>query len=179
MVTSESSTPPPVRDPHQPHIEPLTFWRMLTGAQIAQAVHVAAQLNIADHLIDGPLSVKELAQRCEAHEQTLYRLLRALSSIGVFYEDEQKRFHLNDMAQSLRTDVPFSLHPLILLCHTPPHWNAWGDFTRSVKTGENSFQHLYKQSYWDYLNEHPEEHEICHKALSGISVTEIQAIFEA
>lgn len=178
MVT-ESSLPSSITDPHQPHIEPLTFWRMVTGAQIAQAVHVAAQLNIADHLIAGPLDVKELAQRCEVHEQTLYRLLRALSSVGVFYEDEQKRFHLNEIAQSLRTDVPFSLHPLILLCHTSAHWRAWDNLTHSIKTGENSFQHLYKQSYWDYLNQQPEEREICHKALSGISVTEIQAIFDA
>jgi hypothetical protein len=162
-----------------PDIPQLTLWRMITGGQIAQAVHAAVQLNIPDLLIDGPLSIEELARRSGAHAQTLYRLLRALASIGVFWEDEQKQFHLNDVAQMLRSDVPYSLRPLILLCHTAAHWNSWGDFTRSVQTGENSFQHLYGQGYWTYLDAHPEEQKLCYEALSGLSVGEIEAIFAA
>jgi hypothetical protein len=157
----------------------LNLWRMITGGQIAQALHVAAQLQIADLLIEGPLSVEELARRSGAHAPTLSRLLRALASVGVFWEDSQKRFCLTEAAQLLRSDVPQSLRPLILLCHTPAHWNAWGNFAHSIRTGENSFQHLHQQGYWSYLNEHPEEQRLCYEALSGLSVGEMEAIFDA
>jgi len=157
----------------------LTLWRMITGGQIAQALHAAAQLQIADQLIDGPLNAEELARRCGAHAPTLARLLRALASLGVFSEDEQKRFCLTEAAQFLRSDVPNSLRPLILLCHTPAQWNAWGNFAHSIRTGENAFQNLYHQGYWAYLNEHPEEQRLCYEALSGLSVGEVEAIFDA
>jgi hypothetical protein len=157
----------------------MTLWRMITGGQIAQALHAAAQLQIADLLIEGPLGVKELARRSGAHAPTLSRLLRALASIGVFREDAHKRFCLTETSEFLRSDVPHSLRPLILLCHTPAHWNAWGDLTRSIRTGENAFQHLYQQGYWPYLNDHPEEQKLCYEALSGLSVGELEAIFEA
>lgn len=160
-------------------IPQLTLWRMITGGQIAQAVHAAVQLNIPDLLIDGPKSAEELAQQSRTHAQTLYRLLRALASLGLFWEDDQQRFRLTDASQMLRSDVPQSLRPLILLCHTSAHWNAWGDFTNSIRTGENSFQHLYKQQYWSYLDKHPDEQKLCYEALSGLSVGEIEAIFSA
>jgi hypothetical protein len=157
----------------------LTLWHMITGGQISQAIHAAVQLNIPDLLIDGPLGIEDLARRSGAHASTLYRLLRALSSIGLFWEDGQKRFSLTETSQMLRSDVPHSLHPLILLFHTPAHWNSWGDFTSSIRTGEISFQHLYTQEYWAYLAQHPEEQDLCYKALSNLSVGEIEAIFAA
>jgi DNA-binding IclR family transcriptional regulator len=55
-------------------------------------IYVAAKLRIADHLKDGPRTVAELAATTKTHEGTLYRLLRALASIGVFTEDEGMRF---------------------------------------------------------------------------------------
>src|SRR5581483_5604456 len=160
-------------------IPQLTLWRMITGGQIAQAVNAAVQLNIPDLLISGPMTVDELAQNCGAHAPTLYRLLRALASIGVFGEDGQRRFHLTDTSQMLRSDVPHTMRSLILLCHTPVQWTAWGNFVQSIRTGENSFQHLYKQTYWAYLDEHPDEQKLCYEALSHLSAGEIEAIFDA
>jgi hypothetical protein len=160
-------------------IPQLTLLRMITGGQIAQAMHAAVQLNIPDLLIDGPMSVADLAQRCGAHAPTLYRLLRALASIGVFWEDSEQRFQLTETSQLLRSDIPHSLRPLLLLCHTPTHWNSWMNFVESIQTGEVSFQHLYKQEYWAYLDKNPAEQKLCYEALSSLSVGEIDAILAA
>ncbi len=60
--------------------------QLITGGWIAQAIGVAAELGIADLLIDGPKSGDELAQATGSHPRALYRLLRALAGVGVFTE---------------------------------------------------------------------------------------------
>ena len=51
---------------------------MAFGIIPAQAVAVAAELGIVDHLVGGPRSAAELARATGTHAPSLYRLLRAL-----------------------------------------------------------------------------------------------------
>jgi len=46
---------------------------MATGYLLSRALHVAADLGIADLLSDGPKPVAELARTVGAHPQSLYR----------------------------------------------------------------------------------------------------------
>src|SRR6478735_3838141 len=83
--------------------------RLIVGFQVSDAIHVAATLGIADLLADGPRTSDELATATNAHAGSLYRLLRALASVGVFYEEGGRRFSLTPMGALLRSDVPGSL----------------------------------------------------------------------
>ena len=82
---------------------------MTNAYQVSQAIHVVATLGIADLLEDGPRSADELAEATGAHATALYRILRALASVGVFAEETDGRFGLTPLAEHLRTDVPGSL----------------------------------------------------------------------
>src|SRR5438874_11823062 len=82
--------------------------RMITGNWISQAIYVAAKLGIADRLADGPRTAEELAQTTGTHPRSLYRLLRALASVGVFSEDIEVRFRLTPLGECLRGNVPGS-----------------------------------------------------------------------
>jgi hypothetical protein len=53
-----------------------------------------------------------LAAAIGAHSPALYRLLRALASLGVFAILDDGRFALMPLAEPLRTDVPGSLRAL-------------------------------------------------------------------
>ena len=77
---------------------------LINGFQVTQAIHVASTLRVADHLKDGPCSAEELAPLTQSHAGALYRLLRALAAIGVFKEDENRRFALTPMGECLRAD---------------------------------------------------------------------------
>jgi DNA-binding IclR family transcriptional regulator len=87
----------------------MTLLHMVTGCWISQALYVAAKLGIADLLQAGPQSYVMLAEATQAHAGALYRVLRALASVGVFAEDEAGHFRLTPLAEPLRTDVPGSL----------------------------------------------------------------------
>ena len=82
---------------------------MILGKWISQAVSVAAKLGIADMLKAGPRACDELARANQVDANALFRVLRALASVGVFIELDNRRFGLTPMAEFLRSDVHGSL----------------------------------------------------------------------
>src|SRR5262245_45212575 len=60
--------------------------QMLTGYWISQALYVAAKLGLPDLLESGVKRPEDLARATGTHPPSLYRLLRALASVGVFSE---------------------------------------------------------------------------------------------
>ena len=74
------------------------------GSRIALALHVAAQRGIADLLGDGAKSAADLASQAGIPEESLGRLLRALSYVGVFQENVDGRFTNTDVSAYLRAD---------------------------------------------------------------------------
>src|ERR687885_1317645 len=103
-----------------------TLLRMTNAFQVSQAIYVAATLGIADLLEDGPKSADELAEATGAHAPTLYRLLRALASVGVFAEKTDGRFGLTPLAEYLRTGTPGSLRAWAMQIGQQYGWRSWG-----------------------------------------------------
>jgi hypothetical protein len=110
--------------------------RMTIAFQVSQAIHVAATLGIADLLEESPRSVDELAQTTGTHAPTLYRLLRALASVGVFAEEPDGRFESTPLAEDLRTNAPRSLRAWAMQIGQQYLWTSWGHLLHSVRTGE-------------------------------------------
>src|SRR4051794_33613504 len=108
--------------------------RMLTGYWVSQALSVAARLRLADLLEDGPRSAGELAALTSTDPLSLYRLLRALASVGVFAGDDHGRFGLTPLAECLRSDVPGSQWAMAVM-NGEEHYAAWGELLYSVQTG--------------------------------------------
>ena len=133
--------------------------RAVNGYQVSQALHVAAELGVADLLADGSRSADDLAAACGAHPDSLYRLLRALASIGVVEAGPERRFALTELGEGLRS-VPGSEHAHAVFIGRDYHWNAWSQLGHSVRTGEPAFPALYDMSVWEYRAQRPEESEI-------------------
>jgi hypothetical protein len=153
--------------------------RMITECRVTQAIHVAATLGIADLLADGPRSSDELADSAGADPDALYRLLRALASVGVFREEEGRRFALTPFGEYLRTDVPDSLHGRAAFIGRPYFWQAWGHLLHSVRTGENAFHDLHGQSVWDYREENPYESAIFDRTMASTTFGDLEPLLAA
>ena len=153
--------------------------RLINGYQISQAIHVAARLGIADYLSHGPLSSIELARLSGSHPRTLYRLLRALASAGVFHEADDRTFWLTPMGECLRSDSSTPLDGWAAYIGRPYAWQAWGHLEHSVRTGENAFRHLNGQSVWEYRSTRPDENAIFNRAMTANSRGAIEATIAA
>jgi hypothetical protein len=153
--------------------------RLIVGFQVSQAIHVAAVLGIADLLADGPRTSDELAAQTDANPGSLYRLLRALASVGVFHEEEDRRFALTPVGESLRSDVPGSLRGWAAFVGRPYFREAWSQLEHSIRTGENAFQYVHGTDVWSYRAERPEESVIFDLAMEALTGASNRALLDA
>ncbi len=152
--------------------------RMMTGYWLSQAIYVAARLRIADCLAEGPRTIEELAEATGTHPRTLYRLLRALASAGIFSEGEPGRFRLTPEAETLRSEVPGSLWAMAIMMGEE-HYHAWGGLLESVRTGKTAFDRLYGKPIFAYLTEHPDKARVFDAAMTAIHGRETAAVLDA
>ncbi|MHB1422681.1 MAG: methyltransferase [Gemmataceae bacterium] len=152
--------------------------RLLTGYWMSQALHVAAQLGIADLLKDGPKTIAQLAESTGTHARSLYRLLRALASEGVFAEDEQGRFGLTPLGECLRSDVSNSQRSMAIMSGEE-HYRCWGELLYSVQTGQTAFDKVYGQPIFQYLASHPRQARIFDEGMVGVHGAETRAMLDA
>ncbi|MGA2048934.1 MAG: methyltransferase [Terracidiphilus sp.] len=99
----------------------------------------AARLGVADALGDEVRSVYFLAEKCQADANALYRLLRALASIGVTEETTPEHFRLTSFGKPLQRDAPQSVWSAIVF------WadllaDDWSLLTDCVRTGKRAAQ---------------------------------------
>lgn len=150
---------------------------MLTGYWISQAIYVAAKLGIADLLIAEPRTADELAAETGMHARSLYRLLRALASVGVFAERGDQRFELTPLAECLRSDVPGSQRALAMMVGEE-HYYVWGDLIHSIQTGEPAFDKIYGMPVFEFLAHSPAKAQIFDEAMVGIHGRETAAMLD-
>ena len=152
--------------------------QLTTGHVIAQALYVAGELGIADHLATGPRTSAELAQAVGAHPPSLYRVLRCLASLGVFVEHKDQLFQLTPLGETLRSDVPGSVRAWALV-NCGISWRAYGELLFSVRTGQPGFERAYGMSVFDYTAKHPDAMASFGKMLVDFAAQEVVAIASA
>lgn len=148
---------------------PIALLEVGLGHWQGQALMVAAELNIADHIKNGTKDVATLAKLVGAHEESLYRILRSLAHIGIFSEGPKQHFSMTALARPLLTDEPDSIKAFVVMNRQPFHWRTWGDLMTSVKTGESAFVLREGKGLFDYLPEHKEEAKIFDEAMTAVS----------
>ncbi len=153
--------------------------RLVNGFQVSQAIHVAAPLGIADLLKNGWRSSDDLAAATSTCARSLYRLLRALASIGVFREDAHRRFALTPLGECLRSDASEPVGPWAVFVGQPEYRQSWGHLLHSVRTGENAFRHAHGMSIWEYRARNPEAGAIFDRAMTTGSRRAANAILKA
>jgi len=156
----------------------MQFMQLLDGMMRSQALYTIAKLDIADRLGDSRKSISQLAQETRTHEASLYRLLRALASIGLFTEESPYTFTNTEFSSLLRSDHPNSLRDIARFLGSEVFWKSWGSLDYSVKTGEQAFNHVFHENIWSYFSSHPEEAEIFNRAMTSITEYEDAAVPE-
>jgi hypothetical protein len=153
--------------------------QLIFGKWVSMAVSVAAKLRLADKLAASPKSAAELAEETLTHAPSLYRLLRALASVGVFASDEAGRFSLTPVGELLRTGVPGSMRGVADYCGAMWSWRAWEAAETSVRTGRTAFNEVFGEGCFDYLAKHPAEQAAFDEGMTGFSAAEADAVVAA
>ncbi len=140
---------------------PAQLMSFIVGRWISKPIYVAAELGIADMLAEGSKTIEELAQESRSHGPSLYRMMRALASVGIFSEAEDKRFELTPMAECLKHGA---MRSVALLFNSEWSDKAWGFFPDSIRTGSPAFEKAHGRPFFEWLEKHPGAAEIFNEA---------------
>ena len=174
----------PTAPPSPPELSPEAAAAQLvirigTGHLLASALQVAASLRIPDHLAAGARTVAELAAASNVQEDGLYRVLRALATVGLFDEEAPRRFKLTLAGQTLRTDVPGSTHPMALWITSPFHFRVYAELMHSVRTGQPAAEKVTGMPVFEYFARDRELSEVFNNAMTAFSEPVVAAVLEA
>jgi hypothetical protein len=150
--------------------------RMVNGYQVSQAIHVAVVLGVPELLADGPRGPADLAELIGCQPRPLYRLLRALASVGVYRERPDGRFEATVLGETLRRDAPRSIAGWAAFAGSPSHWQAWSGLLHSIRTGQSAFVAAHGQDVWAYRAGHPEVGQVFDAAMSSLATLLVESV---
>src|SRR5262245_13179931 len=137
------------------------------GLLAAQSLYVVCRLGVPDLLAVAPKTPAELAAETGTHAPSLLRLLRAMSPLEVFSQDDAGRFSNTAFGETLRRDHPDFLRTNLMMLTAPFCWRPLGDMYESIRTGEPAFDQIYGKHFFDYLADHPEDAEIFNASMTA------------
>lgn len=152
--------------------------QMMTGYWLSQAIYVAAKLGLSDLLQQEPQSADQLAAKADVQSEALFRLLRALASVGVYSEQADGCFAMTPIAEELRSDVANSKRALAIMSGEE-HYSSWSELLYTVRTGKPAFDKIYGEPVFDWLSKHSEQAAVFDAAMVSVHGRETSAMVEA
>lgn len=154
--------------------------QLATGYMAPACLYIAAKLRIADQLAEGPEPISALAGASRGvHENSLYRVMRALASVGVFTETAPRTFANTPASELLREGVPGSMRDVVLFVTNPTHFRVFAELEHAVNTGETGIKRLTGLDAFDFFRQNPAEEQAFNAAMSGMSRQYAHAVVEA
>ena len=152
----------------------LGFWQ-------ARALAVATELGLPDLLAKGPLDVDQLAGRTKTNASALFRLLRALESIGIFSQASPRVFSNTATSECLRRDIPGSQWPTVVHCLSKGSgpFEGWDQLEYAVRTGGPSVEKTYGYDFWELLRRNAQASAAMNAAMRSANVGMTPAVTAA
>lgn len=130
---------------------------------ISKPLHAAVKLEIPDILVEKGLCIEELAEITGTVPNTLYRLMRALSGVGIFAEMKNHVFVNTSLSECLTEG---RLKSAALMFHSSWHDSMWDNLLYSLQTGKPAFEKVHNIPAFEWFKKNPKEAEIFNKANS-------------
>ena len=170
MTTPSSAADHPALPPSAQLIQ------MLFGKHVTYCIAAVAHLGVADHIGDTAVGVEELAKKVKANDLSLYRVMRALASVGIFAETTKRNFALTPMAETLKTDAPGSMRFMAMM--TGDTWTSrpFEYITDTVRSGNSAMSAAFGKTVFELLQSSPEQAQTFNRAMTNLSAMETSSI---
>lgn len=136
------------------NISPVTkqVIEVVTAGMITNLMSVAAELKIAESLVEGAKTAEEIAKETESNVDSIYRVMRTLASFGIFNHTTEDKFELNLLSECLKVDSQHSLRGLILFSGKV-RYKACCELLHSVKTGQPAFDKAFGVGPFEWFSQ--------------------------
>ncbi|WP_449544781.1 methyltransferase [Lelliottia amnigena] len=143
------------------------------------SLRAAAELGVADRLLDGDKTAGQLGDELNVDGAFLQRVMRILSSRKVFHESPDGLFSLTPAAQFLCTNHNHSLRAAVLMLTDKTFWQPAAEIS-DIVAGKQVFKDLFGMSFYDYWgqNSSATEENVFHAGMSSMSSVENDVLVE-
>ena len=160
------------KPPHQ------LVWELTNAIVASRSLHVVAELGVADHIGEEPVSVRSVAAACDADPDALDRVMRLLVAYGIF-ERRAGGYGHTESSRLLRSDHPMSMRAFARLNGLPVFSATFAGFERSVRTGSPALELIEPKGLWAYLQGHGDEAAVFEQAMTAKAQADIVAVLDA
>ena len=117
----------------EPSSQDNPVFNLTTVHVVARCIHVIADAGVADALDEEPRPAAELAAATGLNADALGRILRLLSTYGLFARHGSGYVHTSG-SRLLRTDHPVSMRSFARMIGTPMNWDHLTEFRHAAVT---------------------------------------------
>jgi hypothetical protein len=174
---TQSSAATPTAPPDQAALQHV--FQLGTGFIVSAALGAAVRLDIPDHLAAGPRTAADLARTTGSNEDALYRLLRALSMVGVFAETAPRTFALTPPGELLRRGAPGGAREMMLWMCDDFHYHIYAELSEAVRTGGTVAEKVVGKPAFEYLAGQPALSQRFNDAMTAFSSVVAPAVLQA
>jgi hypothetical protein len=161
---------------HEPSPQQIIM-QMTMGMWVSQMVGTLARLGIPDHIAAGRDDSDAIADATGCSRDAIYRLMRAMATVGVLAKTGPRKFALTPVGEALR-DKPGSLRDFAISETDESHWLPWGKLADAIKTGKPTTHATLGGDVWGWYAKHPAEAESFSRSMSGLSAMAGKAVMD-
>ena len=173
VINESGQTLIKLRRPLRSHLEELSG--DMVGLWRTQTIHAAVELGVFESL---PASAEEVERRTQVYGSVGPRLMRALMELGLVWRDTEGSYYPTERGSLLMRSHPLSL------ADAARHWGiesyeAWSGMTRSLRTGESSFERLRGNNFFDWMRDRPVDLQAYHSAMSTYAIHDYRGLADS
>ena len=142
------------------------------GIGPTQIIGALARHRVADLLLNGPLSAKELAEKTNTNVDAMHRMMRAAATTGVFRILSNGKFANNRLSLALRSGQMSRAREFAEYFASGSNCAAYCAFEHTLRSGQDGFIHANKMDLWEWFDAHPEERETFAQMMMGVTIGE-------
>jgi hypothetical protein len=151
--------------------------QLMSSLWVTRAVGTFARLGLADAMENGADEPAAIGAAHGLDPRRVYRLLRALSTVGIVAENAQGRFTLTPLGQLLGSRSPHSMRTAATLL-TEYHADIWAKLDTAL-VGGTAFEALKGEPLFEWLANNPKEGARFQRMMQEVHGPETPAIVAA
>jgi O-methyltransferase domain/Dimerisation domain len=153
---------------------------LIFGRWRSQILYAGVKLGIFDALRAGPKTATLTAHELGLDSTLAYRLMRALGSLELLREGEDRTFSLTEAGELLRSDHPQTLRGITLLEEGPEHYALWKHLPAMVQDGkQNAFMREFGRMAFNHAVQDAGYAQVFDNAMSSYSSAQAEWVLNA
>ncbi|HEY1364991.1 MAG TPA: methyltransferase [Xanthobacteraceae bacterium] len=152
--------------------------QLLSSLWVTRAVGSFARLGLADVMEAGAEEHAAIAAGRGLDPDRVYRLLRALSTVGIVREPHRGRFRLTPLGRLLASHAPSTTRTTAIFLNDY-FADMWTHLDHALAGGRTAFEALKGRPFFEWLADHPDEARRFNRMMLEVHGPETPAIVAA